>query len=155
MCFCCIRVPSLRRRRSGRLHTADRLSGSITPKRVEPVDRLGVASEHGGHGVSVRQKADVWFTGGTPAFSASVPRARDPHSRRPVERRAVRVEWWPVHRCLAPVAPARSVPAAMPETGLMAYQDLVGAEIAPVGAVCRWVGDPLPGRGLHQLAQHK
>ena len=141
MCFCCIRVPSLRRRRSGRLHTADRLSGSITPKRVEPVDRLGVASEHGGHGVSVRQKADVWFTGGTPAFSASVPRARDPHSRRPIERRAVRVEWWPVHRCLAPVAPARSVPAAMPETGLMARRKTwLTPRLRPLGqCVGGWV----------------
>ena len=154
VCFCCIRVPSLRRRRSGRLHTADRLSGSITPKRVEPVDRLGGASEHGGHGVSVRQQAAVWFTGGTPGVSASVPRARDPHSRRPIERRAVRVEWRPVHRLVARAAGPRGVPAAVPEAGLMADEDLAGAEAVPVRASRRRVGDPLPGRGLYQLAQH-
>ena len=43
---------------------------------------------------------------------------------------------------------------AVPEAGLMTRQDLVGAEGVAVGAVRGWVIDPLPGRGLHELAQH-
>ena len=46
------------------------------------------------------------------------------------------------------------MPAAVPEAGLVADQDLVGAERVPVRA-SRWrVGDPIPGGRLHQLAQH-
>ena len=36
----------------------------------------------------------------------------------------------------------------------MADEDFAGAEGVPVRASRRWVGDPLPGRGLYQLAQH-
>ena len=36
----------------------------------------------------------------------------------------------------------------------MTHQDLVGAEAVAIGATRRRVDDPLPGRGLHQLAQH-
>ena len=36
----------------------------------------------------------------------------------------------------------------------MANEDLIRPKGVPVGASCRWVGDPLPGRGLYQLAQH-
>jgi len=43
---------------------------------------------------------------------------------------------------------------AVPEAGLMAYQHLPGAEGVPVGAAHRRGDDPLPGRGLYQLAQH-
>ena len=42
--------------------------------------------------------------------------------------------------------------AAVPEASLMAYEDFAGAERVPVGATGRWVGDPLPSRGLYQLA---
>jgi hypothetical protein len=42
----------------------------------------------------------------------------------------------------------------VPKTGLMRDKDFAGAELVPVGASRRRVGDPLPGRRLHQLAQH-
>ena len=44
--------------------------------------------------------------------------------------------------------------AAEPEARLMADEDLAGAERMSVRATRRRVGDPLPGRGLYQLAQH-
>jgi hypothetical protein len=37
---------------------------------------------------------------------------------------------------------------------LMPYEHFAGAEGVSVGAADRRVGDPLPGRGLYQLAQH-
>jgi hypothetical protein len=77
------------------------------------------------------------------------------HYRWPVEARAVCVERWAVHRLIACATGPRGVPAAVPEARLMADEDVAGTERVPVGAACRWVGDPLPGRGLHQLAQHK
>jgi hypothetical protein len=46
------------------------------------------------------------------------------------------------------------VAAAVSEAGLMADEDLAGAEGVPVRASRRRVGDPLTGRGLHQLTQH-
>jgi hypothetical protein len=36
----------------------------------------------------------------------------------------------------------------------MTDEDLAGAERVPVRATGRWVGDPLPGRGLHQFPEH-
>jgi hypothetical protein len=36
----------------------------------------------------------------------------------------------------------------------MAHQHLLWPESVPVRAARRRLGDPLPGRGLHQLAQH-
>ena len=36
----------------------------------------------------------------------------------------------------------------------MTDEHLAGAEVVAVRASGRRVGDPLPGRGLHQLAQH-
>ena len=36
----------------------------------------------------------------------------------------------------------------------MTDEDFAGAEWVPVWAAGRRVGDPLPGRGLYQLAQH-
>jgi hypothetical protein len=59
-----------------------------------------------------------------------------------------------VHRLVACAARPRGVPAAVTEAGLVAEQDLVRAEGVTVGAARRWLRDPLPGRGLHQLAQH-
>jgi hypothetical protein len=79
---------------------------------------------------------------------------RDAHRRWPVQACAVDVEWRPVHRLVTRAAGRRSVPAAVTETRLTTDQDLVGAEGMPVGAASRWVGDPLPRRGLHQLAEH-
>jgi hypothetical protein len=42
----------------------------------------------------------------------------------------------------------------MPEARLVTDEDLIRAEVVAVRAAGRRVGDPLPGRGLHQLAQH-
>ena len=42
----------------------------------------------------------------------------------------------------------------MPEARLVNDEDLTGAEGVPARATGRRVGDPLPGGGLHQLAQH-
>jgi hypothetical protein len=78
----------------------------------------------------------------------------DAHYRRPVECRAVGVERWPVNRLVASAAGPGGVSAAVAEASLVADQDLVGAEGVAVGAVRGWVSDPLPGRGLHQLARH-
>ena len=36
----------------------------------------------------------------------------------------------------------------------MTDQHLIRAEGMSVRATCRWVGDPLPGRGLYELAEH-
>jgi len=47
------------------------------------------------------------------------------------------------------------VPAAMAETSLVTHKYLTRAEGVPVRATRRRVGDPLPGRRLHQLGQHK
>lgn len=44
--------------------------------------------------------------------------------------------------------------ASVAEAGLVPDEYLTGAEAVPVGAMCRWVGDPLPGSRLHQLTQH-
>ena len=44
--------------------------------------------------------------------------------------------------------------AAMAEASLMAYEDLVWAQGVTVWAATRWVGDPFPDHGLHELAQH-
>ena len=61
---------------------------------------------------------------------------------------------WPVNRVVALPAGPGSVSTAVTETGLMAYKNFAGTEAVTVGTVARRVGDPLPGRGLHQLAQH-
>jgi hypothetical protein len=44
--------------------------------------------------------------------------------------------------------------AAVSEAGDVPYEYLAGAGAVPVWAAGRRVGDPRPGRGLHQLAQH-
>jgi hypothetical protein len=51
------------------------------------------------------------------------------------------------------------MPAGVPASAVskaddVSDEDLIRAEAVPVRAVCRWVGDPLPGRRLDQLAQH-
>jgi hypothetical protein len=44
--------------------------------------------------------------------------------------------------------------AAVPKAGDVADEDLVRPEGVSIRAAVRRVGDPFPGRGLHQLAQH-
>ena len=98
----------------------------------------------------------VWglVTGRDWAVSRSAGVAGDAHGRWSLERRAVSVQRRARHRLIASEARPRCVPAAVPETGLMADENFAGTEAASVGAVARRVGDTLPGRGLHQLAQH-
>ena len=71
-----------------------------------------------------------------------------------IERRAVGVDRRPVHRLIARPARPCGVPAAVPETSLVADENLSGAELVTVHATRRQVRDPLPGRGLYKLAQH-
>lgn len=52
----------------------------------------------------------------------------------------MRVEGWPVHRLIAP----RHVPASVPEACLVTDEHPAVAELVPVRATARWVGDPLP-----------
>ena len=59
---------------------------------------------------------------------------RDPHRRRPFQRRPVGVEGRPVHRLIACAATPCGVPAAVTQAGLMPHQHFAGAEWAPVGA---------------------
>jgi hypothetical protein len=66
----------------------------------------------------------------------------------------VGVERRPVHRPIALSTGPGGVAAAVPEAGLMTDEDFTGSELVPVGASARWAGDPLPGRRLHQIAQH-
>jgi hypothetical protein len=68
----------------------------------------------------------------------------------------VRVERRPVHRQIARTARPCGVSAAVSEARLVTDEDLAGAEarLMADGASRRRVGDSLPGRRLHQLAQH-
>jgi hypothetical protein len=50
--------------------------------------------------------------------------------------------------------PAGMSAAAVSKAGDVANEDLIRPEGVPVRASRRRVGDPLPGRGLHQLAKH-
>ena len=59
------------------------------------------------------------------------------------------IERWSVHRLIAGAAVPGGVPAAVAEARHMADEDLVRAEGVAVGASRRWVGDPLPARGLN------
>jgi len=47
------------------------------------------------------------------------------------------------------------VAAAVAKAGFVTHEHLAGAEVVSVGASRRRVGDPLPGSGLYQLAQHE
>jgi hypothetical protein len=84
----------------------------------------------------------------------SIAARGDPHRRRPIECLAVRVERRTEHGPIVRSACPGGEAAAVPEARLVADEDLVGAEGVSVGAVRGWVSDPLPGRCLHQLAQH-
>src|SRR6185503_8928788 len=108
--------------------------------RTSTSDAYGCVSVPDGSSPSIARHASSVITGG------------DPHHRRPFERRAVRVERWPVDRLIACPACPGGVPAAVTEAGLMPYEDFAGAEDVAVRTPCRWVGDPRSGRGLYQLA---
>jgi hypothetical protein len=80
---------------------------------------------------------------------------RDPHGRRPFQRRAVSVQEWPIDNGVACSAvPAGVSAAAMSEAGDVSDEDLVRPEWVAVWAAATWSGDPLPARGLHQITQH-
>jgi hypothetical protein len=67
----------------------------------------------------------------------------------------VGIEGRPVDRGVAlSTMPAGVSSPAVSEAGSVPDEDLVRPERVPVGAMRGRVGDPLPGRGLHQLAQH-
>jgi hypothetical protein len=66
----------------------------------------------------------------------------------------VSVEGRPVHRDIACAARPGGVSAAVSEARLMADEQPAGAEGVTIRAPRRRVDDRLPGRGLHQLAQH-
>jgi hypothetical protein len=55
-------------------------------------------------------------------------------------------------RGVARAAGPGGVSAAVAEAGSMTHQHLSGAECVPAAASGWRVRDPLPGRGLHQLA---
>ena|SRR6476661_1341403 len=57
-------------------------------------------------------------------------------------------------RARIPLASSVMMLAAVPEASLMAYENLIGAELVTVRASRRRVGDPVPGGGLNQIAQH-
>jgi hypothetical protein len=62
----------------------------------------------------------------------------------------VSVERRPVHHGIAGSAmPAGVSAAAVSKADDMSDEDLIRAESVPVRASGRWVGDPLPVRGLH------
>jgi hypothetical protein len=61
----------------------------------------------------------------------------------------VSVQRRPVHRGVACAARSWGVAAAVAEARLVPYDDLAGAELAPVGASHRRLGDPHPARGLN------
>ena len=62
----------------------------------------------------------------------------------------VRIQRWPVHQRVAGSAmPGGVFAAAVAEAGGVADEDLVRAARVAVGASRRWVGDPLPARGLN------
>ena len=84
----------------------------------------------------------------------SAPLGGDPHGRRPIESAAVGVERRPVNRLIALATRPRRVATAVTEAGLMAHQHLARAKTVAVRASARRLGDPRPGRRLHQLAQH-
>jgi hypothetical protein len=80
---------------------------------------------------------------------------RDPHRRRPFQRRAMSVERRPVHHGVAGAAMPAGVPtAAVTEAGDVADQDLIRAECVPVWAARRRAGHPLAVGRLDQLAEH-
>ena len=88
------------------------------------------------------------------AVGRSAGVAGDAHGRWPIERRAVGVDRWPVHRLVASPARPCGVPAAVPETSLVTDENLSGAGLVTGRATRRQVRDPPPGRGLYKLAQH-
>ena len=64
------------------------------------------------------------------------------------------VQGRPVHGLVACAACPCGVPTTVTKARLMPDQYLAGTKPVAAWASRRRVGDPLPGRGLHQLAQH-
>jgi hypothetical protein len=84
------------------------------------------------------------------------PLIRDPHCRWPIKRTAVGIHRRPEnHGIAAGTGPRNVATAAVTKADHVPDKDLIRAEAVPVGAAGRWMRDPLPGRGLNQLAQHK
>ena len=101
-----------------------------------------------------RGNASVLTKGMNPADRLAGDASAIPHWSPPTDRLVasatrVSVERRPVHRLVACAARPCRVPAAVAEASLMANEDLVRAERVAVGASRRWVGDPLPARGLN------
>jgi hypothetical protein len=73
---------------------------------------------------------------------------------RPFQRHAVLRERRPLDDGVAGCTPPTGVPtSAMPKADDVSNEDLIRPEPTAVGAARRPVGDPLPARGLHQLAK--
>jgi hypothetical protein len=67
----------------------------------------------------------------------------------------VSVEGRPVeHGIACSAVPARVTASGVTEAGDMANEDLIRAERVAVGASRGRMRDPLPGRGLHEVADH-
>ena len=101
-----------------------------------------------------RGNASVLTKGMNPADRLAGDASAIPHWSPPTDRLVasatrVSVERWPVHRCVACAAGPCVVSAAVPEAGLMPYENGAGAEGVSVGASGGWLGDPLPARGLN------
>jgi hypothetical protein len=59
-----------------------------------------------------------------------------------------------IYRLITHPAYPWGVSAAVTEAGLVTHENPAGTELVPVRAATRRVGNPLPGCGLYQLAQH-
>jgi hypothetical protein len=128
-------------------YTATRAAGFRTGERGGGLnsgsDAYDCVSVPNGSNPSIARDASSGVTGG------------DPYRRRPLERRAVRVERRPVHHSIAFAAMPRGVAtAAVTEARDMADEGLIRAEWVAVRAPGRPAGHPPAVRGLHQLAQH-
>lgn len=64
------------------------------------------------------------------------------------------VERRPVHRLIACSARPRGVPATVTEASLITHEHQARPKLVTVRTPGRRVDNPLPGRRLHQLAQH-
>ena len=108
------------------------------------IRRHGCVSVPNGSSPSIARHASSGMTGG------------DPHHRRPLKRRAVRVKRRPVHHSVTGAAmPAGVTAAAVTEARDMPNQDSVRAERVAVGAAARWTGDPLAVGRLREVADQR
>jgi hypothetical protein len=93
---------------------------------------------------------DSTFSGGvTVSLCLAI---RDPHRRRPIQRRAVSVHRRPIGNGVARAAMPTGVPAtAVAKAGDVSDEDLVRAESVTIRTPRRQAGDPLAVGRLHQL----